>query len=41
MWELDHNEIKAEYQRIDALDCGAGEDSWESLGQQGDETSQS
>ena len=22
-------------------DCGAGEDSWESLGQQGDQTSQS
>ena len=27
---------KAECQRIDALNCGAGEDSWESLGLQGD-----
>ena len=27
---------KAECQRIDALGCGAREDSWESLGQQGD-----
>ena len=26
---------------IGAFDCGAGEDSWESLGQQGDENSQS
>ena len=26
---------------IDAFDCGAGEDSWQSLGQQGDQTSQS
>ena len=26
---------KAEHQRIDALNCGVGEDSWESLGQQG------
>ena len=32
---------KAEHQRTDALNCGAGEDSWESLGQQGDQTSQS
>ena len=32
---------KAEHQRIDALNCGVGEDSWESLGQQGDQTSQS
>ena len=30
---------KAESQRIDALNCGVGEDSWESLGQQGDPTS--
>ena len=32
---------KSEHQRIDTLNCGAGEDSWESLGQQGDQTSQS
>ena len=31
---------KTEHQRIDAFDCGAGEDSWESLGLQGDQTSQ-
>ena len=35
---------KAEHWRIEELmlsSCGAGEDSWESLGQQGDQTSQS
>ena len=32
---------KAEHWRIDALDCGVAEDSWESLGLQGDQTSQS
>ena len=32
---------KAEHERINALNCGAGEDSCESLGQQGDPTSQS
>ena len=32
---------KAEHWRIDAFNCGAGEDSWESLGLQGDQTSQS
>ena len=32
---------KAEHWRIDVLNCGAGEDFWESLGQQGDQTSQS
>ena len=32
---------KAEYQKSDALNCGAGEDSWESPGQQGDQTCQS
>ena len=37
MWELDYK--KAEQQRIDAFDCGVGEDSWESLGLQGDLTS--
>ena len=36
MWELDYK--KAEQQRIAAFDCGVGEDSWESLGQQGDPT---
>ena len=29
---------KAECRRIDDLNCGVGEDSWESLGQQGDPT---
>ena len=32
---------KAEHQRIDALNCGAEKDSRKSLGQQGDQTSQS
>jgi len=32
---------KGERQRIDALNCGAGKDSLESLGQQGDPTSPS
>ena len=32
---------KAERQRIDLLNCGVGEDSWESLGLQGDPTSPS
>ena len=30
---------KAEHRRIDAFNCGVGEDSWESLGLQGDPTS--
>ena len=30
---------KIEYWRTHAFDCGAGEDSWESLGLQGDQTS--
>ena len=30
---------KADCQRIDALNCGVGEDSWESLGLQGNPTS--
>ena len=30
---------KAEFQRIDAFNCGVGEDSWESHGLQGDSTS--
>ena len=33
--------MKAELQRIDALVLWVGEDSWESLGLQGDQTSQS
>ena len=32
---------QVECQRIDALNCGVGEDSWESLGLQDDKTSQS
>ena len=32
---------KAEHQRIDAFECGVGEDSLESLGLQGDPTSSS
>ena len=35
MWELDHIE------ELKLLNCGVGEDSWESLGQQGDPTSPS
>ena len=34
MWELDHKELML-------LKCGVGEDSWESLGQQGNQTSPS
>ena len=30
---------KAEHRRTDVLNCGVGEDSWESLGLQGDPTS--
>ena len=32
---------KTEHRRIDAFNCGVGEDSWESLGLQGDPTSPS
>ena len=39
MWELDH---KAGWAlKIDGLNCGVGEASWEFLGLQGDPTSQS
>ena len=31
---------KAEHWRIDVLNCGIGEDSWESVGLQGDQTNQ-
>ena len=37
MWELNHKEG----QKIDALELGTGKDSWESLEQQGGQTSQS
>ena len=32
---------KAEHQRMTLSNCDAGEESWESLGQQGDQISQS
>ena len=38
VWELDHKEAWAPKM---VLNCGVGEESWESLGQQGDQTSQS
>ena len=38
MWELDHKESSVPKK---ALNCGDGEDSWESLGLQEDQTSQS
>jgi len=38
-WKLDYK--KAERQTIDAFNCDVGEDSWESLGLQGDTTSPS
>ena len=37
MWELDYKESWVP--KIDAFNCGVGEDSWESLGLQGDPTS--
>ena len=39
MWELDYKELSAE--ELMLLNCGVGEDSWESLGLQGDPTSSS
>ena len=39
MWQLDYKESWA--QKIEAFECGVGEDSWESLGLQGDPNSQS
>ena len=39
MWELDHKELSAE--ELMLFNCGVGEDSWESLGQQRDQTGQS
>ena len=40
MWELDHKESWA-LKNLTPLNCGVGEDPWESLGLQGDQTSQS
>ena len=39
IWELDYKENSAE--ELMLLNCGVGEDSWESLGLQGDPTSPS
>ena len=41
MWELDHKEGWASMEEFMLLNCRAGEDSWESLVQQGDQTSES
>ena len=38
MWDLDHKESAEE---LMILNCGVGENSWESFGLQGDQTSQS
>ena len=38
MWELNHKKLSVE--KLMLLNCGTGEDSWESLGLQGDQTSQ-
>ena len=40
MWELDHKK-KLSTEELMLLNCGVGEDSWESLGPQGDSTNQS
>ena len=40
MWELDHKEGWM-LKQLMLSNCDAGEDSWESFGQQGDQTSQS
>ena len=39
LWELDHGELSAK--ELMFSNCGAGEDSWESLEQERDQTSQS
>ena len=39
MWELEYEELSAK--ELMLLNCGVGEDSWESLGLQGDPTSPS
>ena len=41
MWELDYKERKLSTEEMMLLNCGVGEDSWESLGLQGDPTSPS
>ena len=41
MWELDYKESWVWKKELMLLKCGVGEDSWESLGLQGDPTSQS
>ena len=41
MWELDHFFRKLSTEQLMLFNCGVGEDSWESLGLQGDPTSQS
>ena len=41
MWELDYKESWAPKEELMLLNCSAGEDSWESLGLQGDPTSPS
>ena len=40
MWEMDYKETVSAEELI-LLNCGVGEDSWESPGLQGDQTSQS
>ena len=39
MWELDYKKLSAK--ELMLLNCGAGKDAWESLGQQGDQNNQS
>ena len=41
MWELDHNEVVLSAKALVISNCGSGEDSWESLGLQGDQAGQS
>ena len=42
LWELDHKEGRTPKNWcLQTVVCGAGEDSWALLGQQGDQTSQS
>ena len=41
MWELDQSLRKPSTEELMLLNCGVGEDSWESLGLQGDPTSSS
>ena len=39
MWELDHEKVEGRrIEELMLLNCGVGEDSWESLGIQGDLT---